>query len=168
MRAMLARAPPQWAHKVSSPRPPSVHARNAELGLRPSVSVTLTKSREAQRLHAVKTFVVPLMIATSGIFMAVAWLGHLRIKEKGFLVALALSWAIVLPEYVLNVTATRLGHGTYTGAQMGAMHLCSGVCFVALVSRFVLGERFSWHQVVGLVLLAVGMVLVLTRTHGDA
>lgn len=115
-----------------------------------------------------KTFAVPLMIATSGVFMAVAWLGHLRIKEKGFFVALALSWAIVLPEYVLNVAATRLGYGTYTGAQMGAMHLCSGVCCVALVSRFVLGERFSWQQMLGLVLLAAGMVLILSRTHGDA
>ena len=112
--------------------------------------------------------VVPAMIATSGVFMAVAWLGHLRIKEKGFLIALALSWAIVLPEYVLNVAATRLGYGTYTGAQMGAMHLCSGVCCVALVSRVVLGERFGWHQVVGFVLLAAGMVLVLRRAHGDS
>lgn len=117
---------------------------------------------------AVKTFAVPLMIATSGVFMAVAWLGHLRIKEKGFWIALLMSWAIVLPEYVLNVAATRLGYGTYTGAQMGAMHLCSGVCCVALVSRFVLGERFSWAQVVGLVLLAAGMVLVLSRNRSDA
>ena len=104
---------------------------------------------------------VSVMIVASGAFMAVAWLGHLRIKEKGFWVALALSWAIVLPEYVLNVTATRYGHGLYTGAQMGAIHLCAGVAFVALVSRYVLGEALTGWQAVGFVFLAVGMGLVL-------
>lgn len=104
---------------------------------------------------------VPAMIFASGAFMAVAWLGHLRIREKGFWVALLLSWAIVLPEYVLNVLATRYGYGTYSGAQMGMFHLCSGVVCVALVARFVLGEALHSHQLLGMALLAVGMVLIL-------
>jgi uncharacterized protein (DUF486 family) len=108
-------------------------------------------------------FIVPPMIFLSGAFMAVAWLGHLRIKQYGFWVALAMSWAIVLPEYILNVTATRWGHGTFTGAQMAAFHLCSGVVCVALVSRFILGELLSGAQLTGLGFLAVGMFLVLHR-----
>lgn len=97
--------------------------------------------------------------------MAVAWLGHLRFKSLTFLAALLLSWAIVLPEYVLNVTATRLGHrtGTFTGAQMGAVHLCSGIVCVALVSRFMLGEPLSGQQIAGLALLAVSLVLILAH-----
>ncbi|MGH8443446.1 MAG: DMT family protein [Nevskiaceae bacterium] len=51
---------------------------------------------------------VPLLIFVSGAFMAVAWLGHLRIREYGFWVALLMSWAIVPPEYVLG--ETRQGH----------------------------------------------------------
>ena len=78
--------------------------------------------------------------------------------------ALAMSWAIVLPEYVLNVTATRYGYGTYTGAQMASFHLASGVVCVALVSRFVLGERLDGRQGLGLALLAAGMMLMLKRT----
>lgn len=104
--------------------------------------------------------IVPALIFASGAFMAVAWLAHLRIREKGFWVALAMSWAIVLPEYILNVFATRYGYGTFTGAQMASFHLCSGVICVALVSRFVLGEAISLHQVGGFVLLAAGMLLV--------
>jgi uncharacterized protein (DUF486 family) len=104
---------------------------------------------------------VPGMIFASGAFMALAWLGHLRIREYGFWIALAMSWAIVLPEYVLNVTATRMGWGTYSGAQMASFHLCSGVVCVALVSRFVLGESIASHQWVGFGLLAAGMMLVL-------
>ncbi len=106
---------------------------------------------------------VPPMIFLSGAFMAVAWLGHLRIRQYGFWVALALSWAIVLPEYILNVGATRYGYGTFSGAQMAAFHLCSGVVCVALVSRFVLGEALSATQLGGFAFLAVGMVLVLSR-----
>lgn len=106
---------------------------------------------------------VPPMIFASGAFMAVAWLGHLRIRSYSFWIALALSWAIVLPEYLLNVAATRWGWGTYSGAQMASIHLCSGVVCVALVSRYLLHEALTRGQLGGFVLLAAGMVLVLNR-----
>lgn len=104
---------------------------------------------------------VPLLIFASGAFMSFAWLGHLRMKERGFWFALAMSWLIVLPEYVLNVLATRYGHGTYTGAQMASFHLASGVVCVALVSRYVLGEPLHPHHLAGFGLLTAGMVLLL-------
>jgi len=108
-----------------------------------------------------KLILVPIMIFASGAFMATAWLGHLRIREMSFWIALAMSWAIVLPEYVLNVAATRYGYGTYSGAQMAAFHLASGVVCVAIVSRYILDEKLSSAQIVGFLLLAAGMVLIL-------
>jgi hypothetical protein len=111
-----------------------------------------------------KRALVPLMIAASGAFMASAWLAHLRFKDRiGFGVALLVSWSIVLPEYALNVAATRYGFGTYTGAQMAAFHLCSGVVCVALVSRFVLGEAWGARQMFAFAFLAAGMWLLLHR-----
>jgi len=111
-----------------------------------------------------KSVLVPGLILLSGAFMATAWLAHLRFKDSlGFWSALAISWSLVLPEYALNVFATRLGYGTFTGAQMASIHLCSGVICVALVSRFVLDEALELGQVAGFVLLALGMVLVLRR-----
>jgi uncharacterized protein (DUF486 family) len=106
---------------------------------------------------------VPIMIFASGAFMSVAWLGHLRIRQYGFWLALVLSWAIVLPEYILNVVATRAGYGIFTGAQMASFHLCSGVVCVALVSRYVLGESISSTQMVGFGLLMLGIILVLSK-----
>ena len=103
------------------------------------------------------------MIFASGGFMAFAWLGHLRIKERGFWVALGLSWLVVLPEYVLNVTATRLGHGAFTGAQMASIHLASGVVCVTLVSKFVLKEELALRDGLGFGLLAAGMILLLSK-----
>jgi uncharacterized protein len=110
-----------------------------------------------------KMVLVPAMIFLSGAFMSVAWLGHLRFREAGFWPALAMSWGIVLPEYVLNVTATRYGYGTFTGAQMASFHLMSGVLCVALVSRFLLGEPFVERQIAGMGMLAVAMLLLLPR-----
>ena len=106
--------------------------------------------------------VVPLMLTTSSLLMALAWLGHIRFRKKGFLVALLVSWFIVLPEYVLNVLAIRLGHGTFTGGEMAAFNLCSGVFCVALVSRVVLKEPSSRRQLLGFALMAVAIVLVVS------
>lgn len=96
--------------------------------------------------------------------MALAWLGHLRFRDDiGFWTALVMSWLLVLPEYVLNVAATRFGYDTYTGAQMATFHLAFGVICVALVSRFVLEERLTPTQIVGFVLLALATILITYR-----
>jgi hypothetical protein len=94
---------------------------------------------------------------------AVLYVDEAHAHGLSFWSALALSWTIVLPEYALNVYATRLGYGTYTGAQMASFHLCAGVICVALVSRFVLDEPIEIRHVFGFALLAAGMVLVLKR-----
>lgn len=107
---------------------------------------------------------VPIMLFFAGALMSIAWLGHLRFRSQfSFWIALALSWSIVLPEYALNVTATRWGFGTFTGAQMAAFHLCSGVVCATLVSHFFLHEPLSRAQIGGFGLLAAGMVLILGK-----
>lgn len=111
-----------------------------------------------------KVILVPAFMFVSSCLMALAWLGHLRFRESiGFWTALGASWLLVLPEYVLNVAATRFGYGTYNGAQMASFHLAFGVVCVAVVSRFVLGESFGFSQMVGFVLLGVAIVLITYR-----
>lgn len=116
-----------------------------------------------------KLFLVPLLMLLASCLMALAWLGHLRFRDSiGFWTALAVSWAIVLPEYALNVAATRYGHGTFSGAQMATFHLAFGVVAVAFVSRFVLGERLTTTQLVGFALLALATVLICQRPQPAA
>jgi uncharacterized protein (DUF486 family) len=111
-----------------------------------------------------KAVLVPVFMFLSSGLMALAWLGHLRFRDHiGFWTALGASWLLVLPEYVLNVAATRFGYGTYSGAQMASLHLAFGVVCVALVSRFVLDERISVLQTLGFVLLAVAILLITYR-----
>jgi uncharacterized protein (DUF486 family) len=105
--------------------------------------------------------VVPLMLLLSSVVMAFAWLGHLNFRGIPFVLALLISWLLVLPEYILNVTATRYGYGVYTGAQMASFNLCTGVLCVALVSRFFLKEPINRYQLFGFFLMACAVILIM-------
>lgn len=111
-----------------------------------------------------KSVLIPVFMLLASCLMSLAWLGHLRYRDNiGFWTALAISWLLVLPEYVLNVAATRYGYDTYSGAQMATFHLAFGVLCVALVSRFLLGELLTPKQLLGFALLVVGTVLITHR-----
>ena len=94
--------------------------------------------------------------------MAMAWLGHLRFEDDwSFWTALAVSWLIVLPEYVLNTAATRGGYHAFSGAQMASMHLSSGVICVALVSRIVLEEPLTLRMLIGFATMFTAITLIM-------
>jgi len=103
---------------------------------------------------------VPLMLFASSVLMAFAWLGHIRFRKYSYLWALVASWFLVLPEYVLNISAIRWGHGTYAGGEMAALNLSAGVLCVALVSRFFLKETLKPRQVLGFMVMAGAVSLV--------
>ncbi len=104
---------------------------------------------------------VPIMLILSSAIMAMAWLGHLKYKEDlSFLMAALFAWILVLPEYILNVSAIRWGVGTYEPSEMAAMNLSSGIVFIALVSHFFLGEEISIQKYFGFGLMIVAMVLI--------
>jgi hypothetical protein len=101
------------------------------------------------------------MLFLSSILMAFAWIGHLKYEDTwSFWTALGVSWLIVLPEYLLNVSATRMGVGMYTGAQMASFNMASGVICVAVVSRYFLGEPWAMRQFVGFGLMVVSIFLI--------
>ncbi len=107
-----------------------------------------------------KLILVPMMLCLSSMLMAFAWLGHIRFRNQGFLLALIISWVIVLPEYLLNVSAIRYGHGVYTGGEMAAFNLGTGVLSVALVSRLFLKESLNNYQIAGFFLMTWAIILV--------
>ena len=108
-------------------------------------------------------FMVPTMLFSASLLMALAWLGHLKFEQLPFVSALVLCWLVVLPEYCLNVSAIRLGYSFYTGGQMASFRLCSGVICIALVSRFFLGEVLDSRQLVGFGVMVVAMMLIAYR-----
>ena len=102
-----------------------------------------------------------MMLTLSSAIMAMAWLGHLKYKEDlSFLTAALLAWLLVLPEYLLNVSAIRWGVGIYQPSEMGAMNLSSGIVFVALVSHYFLGEELTIQKYIGFGLMIIAMILI--------
>lgn len=77
--------------------------------------------------------------------------------------ALAMSWTVVLPEYILNVFSVRWGRDQFSGGQMAAIHLASGVVCVALISRLFLGETLRVSQFAGFALMGVAISLILIK-----
>jgi uncharacterized protein len=111
----------------------------------------------------VKIFLIPIMLVTAGLLMSFAWIGHLKFKSLSFMMALAMSWSFVLPEYILNVFSVRWGRGLFSAAQMSAIHLASGVICVSLISRFYLGEPLSRPQFAGFALMGIAISLILIK-----
>ena len=105
----------------------------------------------------------------SSCLMAAAWIGHLHYEDDwSFWLALLVSWVIVLPEYLINTSATRWGYGVYSGAQMASMNLVFGVIAVVLVSVFWLEESLSLQHAVGLSLMSIAIFLILNPDRGEA
>jgi hypothetical protein len=111
--------------------------------------------------------IVPLMLLTSSGFMALAWLGHLKFKDSPLWLAILLSWCIVIPEYLLNITAIRYGHRSFSAATMATFNLCTGVVCVALVSAYYLEEPLQQQQLFGFALVTFGMLLVAAPSKGS-
>ena len=101
------------------------------------------------------------MLTLSSAIIAMALLGHLKYKEDlSFMMASLLAWLLVLPEYLLNVSAIRWGVGVYQPSEMAAMNLSSGIVFIALVSHFFLGEELTTQKYIGFGLMIVAMILI--------
>jgi len=59
------------------------------------------------------------LLLLSNVFMTSAWYAHLRnLAGRPWLVAALASWGIALFEYLLQVPANRIGHGTYSLGQL--------------------------------------------------
>jgi uncharacterized protein (DUF486 family) len=59
------------------------------------------------------------LLILSNIFMTFAWYAHLRnLGSRPLLVAVFASWGIAFFEYLLQVPANRIGHGSMTLGQL--------------------------------------------------
>lgn len=113
------------------------------------------------RRNRLRKFLVPLMLVSSSAIMSLAWLGHLKYKgDLSFSMATLLAWLLVLPEYILNVTAIRWGVGIYKPSEMAAINLSSGVVFITLVSCYFLEENLSVQNYIGFGLMVIAMILI--------
>lgn len=98
---------------------------------------------------------IGLLIA-SNVFMTVAWYGHLKFKSAPLLTVIVVSWMIAFFEYTLQVPANRIGHGTFSAAQLKTIQEVISLSVFAIFSWLYLGERMTWQHGVGFGFICLG------------
>ncbi|MDP1801048.1 MAG: DMT family protein [Bacteroidota bacterium] len=105
-----------------------------------------------------------LLLIASNTFMTIAWYGHLRYKDIGFLkntgmiTAILLSWGIALFEYSLMVPANKIGSSINGGPfNMWQLKLVQEVVSISVFIIFTLvffkTETLKWNHLIGFVFL---------------
>jgi len=107
----------------------------------------------------VPVLTVGLLIA-SNVFMTFAWYGHLKYKAAPLAAVVLISWGIALFEYALQVPANRIGHGTFTAAQLKTIQEVITLSVFAVFSWAYLGERVTWQHGIGFGLIAAGAWII--------
>ncbi len=111
---------------------------------------------------------VALLLA-SNCFMTWAWYGHLKKTGWTIPLAIAISWLIALPEYILQVPANRFGHlahgGPFTAAQLKVIQEAITLTVFVGFSILVLKERPRANEYLAFALIFAGVaVAMLGRT----
>jgi uncharacterized protein len=98
---------------------------------------------------------IGLLIA-SNVFMTFAWYGHLRFKEAPLPAVILISWGIALFEYVLMVPANRIGHGTFSAAELKTIQEVITLLTFAVFSTLYLKEPLGWNHALGFGFIGLG------------
>lgn len=98
-----------------------------------------------------------LLLIASNIFMTFAWYGHLKFKEAALWKVILVSWGIAFFEYMLMVPANRIGHGTFSVAQLKTIQEVITLIVFGAFSVLFLKEPLKWNYLVGFgfIILAV-------------
>lgn len=109
----------------------------------------------------IPTWLLPIiLLSLSNIFMTLAWYGHLKYKSTPLLVAIVVSWLIAFFEYCLAVPANRIGHATYSAAELKTMQEVITLVIFSIFSVLVLKEAITINHAVGFALIAAGAFFV--------
>jgi uncharacterized protein len=103
------------------------------------------------------------LLFLSNIFMTFAWYGHLKFKEFPLWLVILVSWAIAFPEYCFQVPANRIGHGTFTAAQLKTMQEVITLVVFCGFSIFYLKEELKWNTLVGFAFLIGAVFFVFKK-----
>ena len=104
-----------------------------------------------------------LLLLISNIFMTFAWYGHLKFKESPLLTVILVSWGIAFFEYCFQVPANRIGHGTFTAAQLKTIQEVITLVVFCGFSVFYLREELKWNYLVGFGLMIAAVFFVFKK-----
>ena len=86
------------------------------------------------------------LLILSNIFMTFAWYAHLRnLGSRPLMVAVFASWGIAFFEYMLQVPANRIGHGTMTLGQLKILQEVITLSVFVPFAWFYMKEPLRWN-----------------------
>lgn len=121
-----------------------------------------------------KPFYTIALLVLSNIFMTIAWYGHLKFKDLGWLSKLGLpaiiliSWGIALFEYTAQVPANRIGFkgngGPFTLWQLKVLQeVISLVVFTFFTLIVFKNETFRMNHLIGFILLVLAVYFIFKK-----
>ncbi|MDD2943841.1 MAG: DMT family protein [bacterium] len=100
------------------------------------------------------------LLTISNVFMTFAWYGHLKFKSSSLMIVIFASWGIAFFEYLFQVPANRIGHGTFSAAQLKTIQEVITLSVFSVFSVLYLGESLSWSHLLGFALIASGAFFI--------
>src|SRR5262245_29522475 len=100
---------------------------------------------------------VVILLVISNVFMTLAWYGHLKFKESPIFLAIILSWALALFEYMFQVPANRIGSNVLSVTQLKVIQEAITLVVFTVLAYLLFGETLKWNNAVSYALL-VGAV----------
>jgi uncharacterized protein (DUF486 family) len=104
-----------------------------------------------------------LLLIASNIFMTFAWYGHLKFKEAALWKVILISWGIAFFEYMLMVPANRIGHGTYSVAQLKTIQEVITLIVFGAFSVLFLKEPLKWNYMVGFGFIVLAVFFIFKK-----
>ena len=104
-----------------------------------------------------------LLLIASNIFMTFAWYGHLKFKEAALWKVILISWGIAFFEYMLMVPANRIGHGTFSVAQLKTIQEVITLIVFEAFSILFLKEPLKWNYLVGFGLIVLAVFFIFKK-----
>ncbi|MBX3499309.1 MAG: DMT family protein [Alphaproteobacteria bacterium] len=101
-----------------------------------------------------------VLLLISNVFMTFAWYGHLKFTDKPLWLVVVASWSIALIEYCFAVPANRVGHATYSAAELKTMQEVITLAVFAVFSVLYLKETLTLNHVIGFAFIALGAFFV--------
>lgn len=111
-------------------------------------------------IAALQTFGLLLL---SNIFMTIAWYGHLKYKNTALWLVILVSWGIAFVEYCFQVPANRIGHASFSAAQLKGMQEIITLAVFAVFSVWYLGEPLKWNHLAGFALIVAAAILIFKK-----
>ncbi len=104
-----------------------------------------------------------LLLLASNVFMTIAWYGHLKFKYAPLFKVIIIAWLIAFVEYCFQVPANRIGHETFTAAQLKTIQEVISLAVFAVFSVVYLKEEFKWNYLVGFGLIILAVVVIFKK-----